>query len=351
MKWLAACFALLSISIAQAADWYPIEVIGDGKRLAYKPLPAANHAWRICALLPHGKDRYWWGVSRGLAEEAKRQGAVVGIYQAGGYEHLGTQKAQLAECTRQGAQALILGAISADGLNESIEAATMLDIPVIDLVNGVSSKLVASRSLVSFAEMARMAGKYIVDHTDKDTPIKVAWLPGPQDAGWVQDGERGLKTAFEGRPISLIHAGYGATEISVQMGLLRRMVAKQGLPDYVIGNAVAIEAASRLFLQQPNAPRLVAYYTTEAIVELIRNGKVMAAPTDSPVIQARIAIDLAVRTLQGEKVPTLVSPAIVVLDRQNINQIDLSRLLPPPGQWMVLQALPPLDRNKENSLQ
>ena len=60
------------------------EVLADGVSQQYQPLSQAAKPWRVCALLPHGKDRYWWGVAWGLDEEAARQGVRLGIYEAGG---------------------------------------------------------------------------------------------------------------------------------------------------------------------------------------------------------------------------------------------------------------------------
>ncbi|WP_156455158.1 hypothetical protein [Janthinobacterium sp. B9-8] len=76
---------------ALAADWFPAAVIADGKQIDYRPLDKATKPWRICTLLPHGKDKYWWGVSFGLLEEGKRQRIKLGVYQAGGYENLALQ--------------------------------------------------------------------------------------------------------------------------------------------------------------------------------------------------------------------------------------------------------------------
>lgn len=68
---------------AFASDWFPVSVAADGKAQQYQPLVKAHTLWRICALLPHGKDHYWWGVAWGLSEEASRLGVMLGIYEAG----------------------------------------------------------------------------------------------------------------------------------------------------------------------------------------------------------------------------------------------------------------------------
>lgn len=131
---LSLCFC----SLARAEqDWFPVDVQADGKTMAYHPIQQTSKAWRLCALLPHGKDHYWWGVSWGLAEEAKRQRVELGIYEAGGYEHLARQRQQLQHCVENKADALIIAAISSDGLNDLIAQLKAANIPVIDLINGI----------------------------------------------------------------------------------------------------------------------------------------------------------------------------------------------------------------------
>ena len=104
------------------------------------------------------------------------------------------------------------------------------------------------------------------------------------------------------------------------------------------------DAINPLLLEEglvpPPGAQVLSLYATERVLEQIREGQVLAAPTDSPVIQARIALDLAVRGLQGEKLPQLVSPQIEMLDAGSLDRFDLGRLMPPEGHWMIRQELP-----------
>lgn len=318
-------------------------VIVDGEPRLWTWLGKASRPWRLCVLLPHGKDRYWWGVSWGADQQARQLGVRIGIYQAGGYEYLETQRQQWAECKQRQADAYLLSAIQASALRAEIDEALAAGKPVIDLVNGVEGA-VSSRSLVSFADMAEAALRYALAHRSPPAgrPLRLAWFPGPAGAGWVQDGNRGLRQALAGKPVQLLDGGHGATDAKTQATLVRQAIEHHGAFDVLIGNAVAVEFASRLFARREGpAPLLVAYYATESLIEQLRDGSVAAAPTDQPVLQARIAVDLAVRALEGETLPRQVSPRIEMLSAERLATFDLQRVLPPPGQWMVQKALPP----------
>lgn len=306
-----------------------------------RPAPT-QEAVVLCALLPHGKDAYWWAVSWGLDDEAAKRGVRIGIYEAGGYKNQNVQLRQWAECRRRGADAYIVAATKATGLETPLRLAAAEGQPVIDLINGIDSRLITSHAMVSFHEMARLAAEHVVADSS-GRPISIAWMPGPAGAGWVTDGDRAVREVVAAHPrIRLMHVGFGPTDTTSQASLLRTHLREHPMPDYILGNAVAIEVAARMIEQQqpPRPPRLVAYYAIASIVTLIREGKVLAAPTDSPVLQARIAVDLALRAVRGETVPERASPAIEVLTRETLPGFDLRRLLPPDGQWMIRRELP-----------
>lgn len=338
------CFLLLSWLLAApclAADWFPLRVQVDGRDASYRPLEGASRPWRICALLPHGMDRYWWGVAWGLDEEAQRQGVQLGVYEAGGYQYPDMQRAQLTRCIQLAADAYVIAAISAKGLCDEIALLHRDKVPVIDLVNRIDCPGVTARAQVDFSDMARAAMAYIREHS-KGRPIRVGWLPGPEDAGWVADAERGLAEFKAGGKVTVVPAGYGPVDRSRQAVLVRQLLARDPQLDYILGNAEAAAFAAQLVRAGGSRykAQVVSLYATERVLEAISEGSILAAPTDSPVIQARVAVDLAVRALERKQSPRRVSPRIEVIDRDNLQRFDISRLMPPSGHWMIRQELP-----------
>lgn len=323
---------------AAGQDWFPVQVQADGQTLAYQPLEKISKTWRLCALLPHGKDHYWWGVSWGLAEEAKRQGATLGIYEAGGYENLPRQRQQVQDCVKNKADALIIAAISSEGLNDLVVQLKDSGIPVIDLINGINSDAISARSSVSFADMASKSMLYLLQHSQEQS-INLAWFPGPAQAAWVQDAERGLQKRLQKTGIDLVHGGYGATDNFSQATLVRQLF-NHHQPDYVLANAVAASVTQSFVATEPhNTTQVMAYYANPEVIALIQQGKILAAATDSPVIQARISIDLALRVLEKQNYARQVSPQIRILDQQSIDQLSLQQIIAPKQQWMIRQPL------------
>ncbi len=166
----AAALVTLSVGAYAAADWFPYKIevwdppfdmASPRKTMEYTPLEKASQPWELCVSFPHMKDAYWLAVDYGVAEEAKRQGVKMQLVEAGGYTELQKQISQIEDCVAAGADAVIIGAISFDGMNNLVAEIRDKNIPVIDVINGISSPELSAKSLVSFGEMGAKAGEFL----------------------------------------------------------------------------------------------------------------------------------------------------------------------------------------------
>lgn len=339
-----ATASLLALAVAAcggAAAAPRYEVVADGRAQGYTPLQRADKPWRICALLPQGRDKFWWGVSWGLSEQARQLGVELGLYVADSYADLAGQRRHWAECRARGAQAYVLAAVTTSGLNAEIAAAMAEGRPVIDLINGVSAQ-VSSHSVNDAKALGKLTADYLLRDA-KGRAISLAWFAGPQDARWAEDAEQGLLARLHGHPVQLRQGGRGPTDLQRQSTLVREHLERAGTPDYIVGNAVAVEFAARLLPRlPPPRPTLLAYYATEEILARIASGEVLAAPCSQPVIQARIGLDLAVRALQGQALPQQLSVAPLMVDRQSLPRLNRQVMMAPPGQRLLQRRLPAL---------
>ena len=71
------------------------------------------------------------------------------LVEAGGYTNLTKQLSQLDNCVAQGAQAVIIGGISYDGLNAKLQEFIDNDVIVVDLINGMSNPNIQAHSLIT----------------------------------------------------------------------------------------------------------------------------------------------------------------------------------------------------------
>lgn len=339
----SAAVALVMSGSATATEWYPypvevwdppFDMASPRTAVEYQPLEKASEKWDICVSFPHMKDAYWLGVDYGITEEAKRLGVRANVVEAGGYTELNTQISQIEDCVSAGAKAVIIGAISFDGLNNVVAELASKGIPVIDVINGMSSDKLTAKSLVSFGEMGAKAGAFLAEgHPAGGEPAKVAWFPGPAGAGWVEAGNTGFQGAIEGSAIDLVDTKYGDTGKEAQAKLVEDTLEAYPDLDYIVGTAVTAEAAVPILRSRglTDQIKIVSYYYTPGVDQGIARGQILAAPTDSTVIQGRIAVDQAVRVLEGKDYQKHVGPALYVVTQENHGEFDPASTLAPDG--------------------
>ncbi|PYN38596.1 MAG: TMAO reductase system periplasmic protein TorT [Candidatus Rokuibacteriota bacterium] len=339
---MALVVALGGAATAQEKQWWPFPVEDrdppfnmEGKKIKnqYTPLAHAAKKWNICVSFPHMKDAYWTAVDYGVVAESRRLGVKMQLVEAGGYTNLPKQISQIEDCVSQGANAVVIGAISETGLNKLIEEIRAKGTPVIDVINGISSPQLSAKSLVSFGEMGAKAGEYLVKmHPKGAKPVKVAWFPGPPGAGWVVAGNKGFVEAASKGAIEIVTTKYGDTGKEVQLKLVEDVLQAYPDIDYIVGTSPTTEASVQALRDAGKADKVkvLAYYFTPGVYQDIKRGAVLAAPTDSAVIQGRIAIDQAVRILEHKPYTKHTGPAIYVIDKANINSFHYESSLAPP---------------------
>ncbi len=339
---LALSAALPAMAFAEEA-WFPyaaeevtpaFSADGEVNAVTYEALAAAEKAWNICVSFPHMKDAYWLGVDYGVVDEAKRLGVNLNLVEAGGYTELAKQISQIEDCVSGGADAVVVGAISFDGLNNVIGEVAAKGIPVIDVINGVSSEDISAKSLVSFKVMGYETGAYLAaKHPAGTDPVQVGWFPGPAGAGWVEAAHAGFMEAVKGSAVEVLEPRFGDTGKETQLKLVEDVL--QANPDvrYLAGTAVTAEAAQGLIRERGLQGKvdLLAFYMTPGVYTGIQRGFILAAPADSMVVQGRIAIDQAVRILEGKDYIKHVGPKIFVVDPENIGDVERTNILPPEG--------------------
>lgn len=260
---LTLASSLLALSIASptlADSWYPYPAqameppfVSDAKPVdvEYTPLEKAEKPWNICVSFPHMKDAYWLGVDYGVVEQAKDLGVKMNLVEAGGYTELNKQISQIEDCVAGGAQAVVIGAISFDGLNNLVGEIKKKNIPVIDVINGMSSPDLTAKSLVSFYTMGYETGAYLAKkHPAGSDEVKVGWFPGPAGAGWVEAANTGFLEAIKGSAVKALEPKYGDTGKEVQQKLVEDLLQAEPDVRYVAGTAVTAEAAQGIIRER-----------------------------------------------------------------------------------------------------
>ncbi|WP_315923307.1 TMAO reductase system periplasmic protein TorT [Mesorhizobium sp. SP-1A] len=296
----------------------------------YRPVAKAAKHWKICASYPHLKDSYWVSVNYGMVEQAKAAGVGLTVVEAGGYPNLDRQIEQIRTCSA-GADALIVGTVSYDGLTPTIQEIARR-IPVIAAVNDINDAGITAKTGVSWEEMGRSVGAYLAGlHPAGSKRVKVAWFPGPKGAGWVQFVEAGFQKGIKNSSAEITVTKWGDTGLEIQLLLIEELLETHPDIDYIVGSALTADAAVSVLRaqQRENEIKILADYFTHGTFREIYRDKVLAAPTDSPPIQGRIAIDQAIRAIEGTLQYKHIGPHVEIVDKANVLSLDLDQSLAP----------------------
>lgn len=344
MRWIAGYLILIAMvgSVpSHAADWFPVQVdLWDPplneqmqrRTETYVALDGAERPWKICASIPHLKDAYWVTVNFALVDEAKRLGVRLRIEEAGGYGNIDVQRRQIRDCMDSGGEALLVGGITESGLNDLIAELVADGKPVIDLINFVSAPDITARAASTYWDNAYLAGKFLEQRMD-GAAATVLWFPGPLGPGWSRDGDSGLRTALDGTKIEILETGWGDTGRQEQAGLINAALDRHGPVDFIIGTTVSVEAALDILRQRgfSDQTEVLSYYYGPGVHTALRRGRILAAPTDKQGLNARLAMDIAIRALEGKPFPRHIGAKVEILDRDALAGFDATTSIPPRG--------------------
>jgi protein TorT len=297
-----------------------------GELWHWKVQPAKGKKYRIGVLFPNREqnDVYWKAVRLGVQKEAAAEHVSIELLSSDDYTHLDQHKQQFEALARSGVDAIILGAIHYRALDTLVQRASTGEfgkkIPVIAVVNDIYAPAITAKVLVSFFDMGRIAGRLVEDEAleSKRSELSIAFFPGPINSGWAPDSLRGFLSEIRDYPSELhvIPPKWGTPDAETQSKLIESVVENNQSLDYIVGNAVAAEAAVRILnaAGRENDVRIVSTYYNEALDPFIRSGKIDAAPWDHTDALGRIAVGMTVRILNGERpgidLPFRIGPTI-----------------------------------------
>jgi periplasmic protein TorT len=194
-----------------------------------------------------------------------------------------------------------------------------------------------------FYDMGFSAGKYLTA-VQSDTPktAKVAWFPGPAGAAWVAAGDKGFRAALNGSSLSVIDGGFGDTGIVAQTRLIESVLDGHPDIDFIAGTAVSAEAAVQVLQkrQLEQQIKVIAYYFGPGVYRGIKRGTILAAPSDSQAVLARISIDQAVRALEKQAMTRQLGVAIKMVDLKSLSEFDLNSSIAPAGFRPIFSVAP-----------
>ena len=330
-----ALSALLAGAAHAEGAWssFPVYNFDSGSAVesSIEPVAASTRKWRLCAILPHMKDGYWISVDYGLVDESRRLGVELTILQAGGYSELAKQVSQYDDCVASGADAVLIAPISESGLEKKIAENAENGLVQIGFVNPIHTSPTTSKIFVDYATKGRQTGAFLAEKLGEAGGNVVA-LPGPQGSGWAEAYMDGFREGLDGSSVEILAEKFGPAGVAESLTLIEDSLQSFDNLNAIWGGAPAAEAAIGA-VEEAGLEDIVivASYENQTMVDSLVAGEVTAFGSEFPVMQGRIAVNLAVAALQGDEVPNYleVIPLMVTVD--NVADVDLTTVLAPKG--------------------
>ncbi|WP_260338264.1 TMAO reductase system periplasmic protein TorT [Vibrio ponticus] len=295
----------------------------------------AKEPLRICALYPHLKDSYWLSVNYGMVDEARKQGVELRVLEAGGYPNQDKQKEQLDLCIKWNADAIILGTVAPDMFYSSLNKASA-SIPVFATVNQLdvnkdNASVLKGVVGVDWYWMGYYTGEYLKHKHPKGSGItNIALLPGPQSSGGTKPVIQGLLSAIRGSDIRVVDTYWADNDKELQRNLVQKAIESHDI-DYIVGSAVAIEAAISELRSAGKTGEisLVSTYLSHGVYRGLLRNRVEFAPTDKMVLQGRLSLRQAIAFLNGTPYEKIEAPIIEALTPHKLSPKVIAESLSP----------------------
>lgn len=329
-------------------EWWPNsaeKISGDKVEVFdYTPrMEPVSQKWHVCVLLPHLKDTWWVGIGVGAMKEAERQGIKASLFQAGGYTELNKQLSQFDDCVALGVDAILIAAISEGALKPKIESARADGIKMIAVGNPMSSDVELDSAVFGDYNIdAEVAGRALVEHYKKigKESARAINFAGVAGAGWAEQAARGWTNAFEGTMVELVEHKYGETGKSTQLKLVEDVLQTYDDIDAFVGVSVMAEVAPDVLEEVGKAGEVdvLAFYMSEGALQGVKDGTVLGFASNPMVVESAVAMDAAIRLLEGEEVPGRMRLPPVWIDKEFVETQDMSKFTPPDG-WEVIYTV------------
>ncbi|MFT6189028.1 MAG: protein TorT [Oleispira sp.] len=312
------------------------QAIQSINNIEYKQLISVKNSWRVCVLVPHLKDAYWMGINYGLVTHAKALNIQLELFEAGSYYAEDKQLNQLDYCLTQSFDGILLGAVSPGLLAKYQPPITK---PIIALVNRLDSDKVSTRIGVNWYEMGYRAGLFVRQNEKEKSTLAI--LAGPNKQGGSDSVEQGIIDALEGSLVTVSAIQHADNNRNLYRDQLEILLLSQ-TPDYILGSAVAIEAAVSVLRQKEleGKIQLVSSYLSPAILRAIHRKKVQFSNDDLVVTQGQLAIDVMVRELEGASAFGDIGPLIQTQRMQAISTHYSETSLAPADYYPIYRVVP-----------
>lgn len=272
--------------------------------------------------VPTLNNPYFADMQKGAEKAAEDHGVSVTL--VGGDNDITKQVKQVEDFIQNKVDALVIQTVDTSGIGSAIKAANDAEIPV--LTTGETPDEGDIKVSIAFDnfESGENAGKYIVEQLNgKGNVVELIGVLGQETSRIKSEGF--LSVIDEEPGMELLDSQPAEYDRATAMNVMENYLQKYSEIDAVyaandemaLGAVQAIEAAGKL-----GDIIVVGNDGTDEALDSIKEGKLTATNATPAFIQGYIGVDMAVRTLKGEDVPSKIVEKNFVITKDEVENSD-----------------------------
>lgn len=256
-------------------------------------------------------------IRAGAQAEAKKQGVDLTVTDA--QNDASQQANQLQNFTSSGVGAIIVNPVDSDAASNSVKAADKADIPVIAVDRGVNNA--KTKALVASDNVAggELAAKSIAEKLGGKGKIVI--LQGQAGTSAARERAQGFENGLKAFPgiqvVAQQPADFDRTKgLDVMSNLLQAHPDVQGV--IAANDEMALGAIKALGSKAGKSVSVVGFDGTPDGLKAVEGGSLYASVAQQPTQLGMIAVDNALKALDGEKVQQTVKVPVKVVTKENV---------------------------------
>ncbi|TQJ53224.1 substrate-binding domain-containing protein [Streptomyces sp. NBC_00080] len=256
-------------------------------------------------------------IQSGAKAEAKKLGVDLTVTDA--QNDASQQANQLQNFTSSGLDSIIVNPVDSDAASNSVKAADKAKIPVIAVDRGVNKATVDALVASDNVAGGELAAKTVAEKLGGTGKIVI--LQGQAGTSAARERAEGFAKGLKAYPgiqvLAQQPADFDRTKgLDVMSNLLQAHPDVQGV--IAANDEMALGAIKALGAKAGKSVQVVGFDGTPDGLTAVKNGTLYASVAQQPSQLGRIAVDNALKALQGKKVEKTVKVPVKVVTKENV---------------------------------
>lgn len=297
---LSACGGAASSSKAETASSTAAESTSTAASTAESTAAPAGEKFKVYLITMDQTDQHWVNVDKGAQEAAAALGNVEYKWFAPDVKDDVKQIEQINNAVADGANAIMIAANGPTAVTSALEEASNAGVKIVYVDSPADFPAYATIA-TNNTEAGKTAGEELkkVLAEKNITSGKIGIIGVAAATVSTVSREEGFREAFKDTEFELLETQYGEGDVAKSKDIAANYIA-QGVVGLFGTNEGSTVGAGNAIMESGGEVLGIGFDKSDAILDLIKNGYLVAAMAQNPDVMGRMGMETAVAALKGE---------------------------------------------------